>query len=322
MAEPKLEEGEVSERETKPKDESNKSSAKGNPLQNFLSRKVKIAGREIPLPLIVLGALGIGIVLFSIINRGKGRGVGLSVNPDEGRSLGTSEGVSDRVFSGGQKTEDELTGDLGEAFTPIPIEPLPVSQPFTPAPIAPLPDLGYAPLPSGGFSTLPVPQLPYADFGSGMFQPEAPQSFGYPEQEPMPLPSIRQPITPIDRALPIPGIQRPPGRGINKPPEGRIGRRPGVQPKPTPDRPSVGRRPPQRPMPGGVLPRPQPARPSITRQRPTPIRPQPLPRIIPTPRPQPGRPSITRQRPTPQPRPAPRPTTRPAVPGIANRFRR
>jgi len=265
MPEPRLEEGD------RRGDEGKAPIKKSNPLQSFLSRKIKIGGREIPMPLIVLGALGVGIVLFTVIGKkrsGNGGGEGVQTAEDQ-PDFGFSEkpSLSERAEGSMADSAEDFQTDFGAAISPPTL--------FEPQPIAIEP-----------ISPLPIPELPYSGFGSGIFEPaftpapfEQPQYF-QPIEIPQTLPQIpqspfgrirsfvgggtkgkqvKQPIQPpiqVPRTIPIIGgtkgkLPKTPQRPVSLP-----AIRPPVQPIRTPIRPPT----PRPPIPIGATPtlRPSP----------------------------------------------------------------
>lgn len=169
MAEPTLEEGEIREPDSNEK----KGKSKSNPLQSLLSKKVKIFGREIPMPLIILAALGIGIVLFTLIGKkGGSRNTENQETTEDTSSLGFSEGsgsLGEYAQSSAGASQGELLSDLGGS---LPIEPV------TPSPFEPVQT------PSLDISPLPMPELPYTgSLADSLFAPP-PYGDMYPSQVP------------------------------------------------------------------------------------------------------------------------------------------
>jgi len=160
-------EGKFEEGDTENKGERNEPKSKGNPLQSLLKKKVKIFGREIPMPIIILGALGIGIVIFTLI--GKKGGGGSQTTDEEVTPLGENEptpfGVSERAESGMQSGLEEFKADVGQTLPPVP-------QPFESLPAL------------ESFSPLPIPELPYA--GGNNFAPLTPAE-NYPVSGNLPI---------------------------------------------------------------------------------------------------------------------------------------
>jgi hypothetical protein len=333
---PELDEGEVPKKE--PSESKTVSSIKGNPLQKFLSRKIKIGGKEIPLPLIVLGIVGLGVIAFTLLNKGKSGGRSATASPGESASLGESEGLGGRTFASQGQSTDEMQADLGNAFTPTPIEPLPnvpMGASYTPHPV---PDIGYASLPDipqssygGGFSPLPVPELPYADFGAQSY-PEIPANVSYPEPVPgrAPKPNRFDDFNPVKARKNYPLPERAPGRNP-KPTRAPVPAKPGTiidrlkgayRPMPAPV---------PRPIPSKILPRPSGSPriglPYIPKPAPRPVvKPTPLPywpgqKITPKPAPRP----VVRPKPVVSPKPLPywpgqqRPKPAPRIPSSGNK---
>ncbi len=176
MPEPKFEEAE------RPESEKPERKAKGNPLQSFLNRKVKIFGKEIPMPLILLAAVGVGLLLFMVMGK-RGR-IGGETNetqtPDNAPNLGLSEAPSlnGKAEQSAGVSASEFQSDFGST-------------------IAPTGSFEAQPITTPAMSALPVPQLPYGDLGGQFFTPpflgnEGQQGF-YPIQTPN-IPSVSQPI--------------------------------------------------------------------------------------------------------------------------------
>lgn len=181
MPEPRLEEDNNEQEKTTKK--------ASNPLASILKKKVKIFGREIPMPLIILGALGIGIVIFTLIGK-KGGGRSDNAEQEETSDIGFSEqpqNLGEFAQNGANTSIDEMQSDLGSV---LPIEPLP-SDSFSPMPLS-----------SYDISPLPTPELPYSSGFADSFGTLP--SFGaqYPAQVPyeqVPIVQYNQPTAPSEQ---------------------------------------------------------------------------------------------------------------------------
>ncbi|MCI0560315.1 MAG: hypothetical protein MN733_17655, partial [Nitrososphaera sp.] len=171
MAEPRLEEQ---------TEEPTKAGKSANPLQSLLSRKVKIFGREFPMPLILLGAIGVGIVIFAVTRR-RGFGVGARSAAAEAEEPGFGISTLPELAEASQvESIGDMRADLGAGVPEIsPLEPFPQFEAFQP---------------------LPVPELPFSNIADiGAFQARPQLSFF---DQTLPLEPLFTPIRDVLPSLP------------------------------------------------------------------------------------------------------------------------